>query len=213
MTAEGDPQGVNRARMGLMGAVGDLILVGTAFIIPRVIGETVIEQVGGVSVTVEASQDCDELLRQQFVFQRNTSTSERLNAVIGSVQSQHRETCNVDIWNPVVVNAVEPPRVTDSDFVGSPLPACGDASSVGGQSVPSGLVLRTSGDFGTNTAGYSAYRGLLSDGGGEIVRDASGRDRDNNIIVHWSEEPGQRPTDNSKCWMYVSGLDRWFVQY
>ena len=49
MTAQGDPQGVNKARMGLMGAVGGLILVGTAFIIPRVIGETVIEQVGGVS--------------------------------------------------------------------------------------------------------------------------------------------------------------------
>ena len=186
MTAQGDPQGVNKARMGLMGAVGGLILVGTAFIIPRVIGETVIEQVGGVSVTVEASQDCDEILRQQFVFQRNASTMQRMQAVIGRVQSQHRETCSVDIWDPVVM---------DVDLSATPplsnCPSAGVSSTtdVGGQPIPSGL----------------------QQPGESQLRFASGRDRDNNIIVRW--EAANPPTDNSKCWMYVSSLDRWFVAY
>ena len=180
MTAQGDPQGVNKARMGLMGAVGGLILVGTAFIIPRVIGETVIEQVGGVSVTVEASQDCDEILREQFVFQRNASTMQRLNDVIGRVQSQHRETCSIDIWDPEVVDAIS--------GVG-----CYQATEVGGQFRPSGL------EDPSSTADP------------KTMRNNSSRDRDNNIIVHWDD--AKRPTDNAKCWMYMSGLDRWFVQY
>ena len=184
MTAQGDPQGVNKARMGLTGAVGGLILVGTAFIIPRVIGETVIEQVGGVSLTVEASQDCDEILRQQLVFQRNASTAKRMNVVIANVQSQHRETCSVDVWKPKVND--EDPKPTTSNC---PSQGVTSTTDVGGQPIPAGLY-----EPGGN-------RGNL--------RLASGRDRDNNIVVRWLNPP----TDNSKCWMYVSGLDRWFVAY
>ena len=199
MTAQGDPQGVNKARMGLMGAVGGLILVGTAFIIPRVIGETVIEQVGGVSVTVEASQDCDEILREQFVFQRNASTVQRLNDVIGRVQSQHRETCSVDIWDPKVVASFDQDGDgTPATADGSDDGACHDLVIVGGQSRPSGLAEVNPSETPSPGTPYP-------------VRYASSRDRDNNIIVHWHET--KRPTDNAKCWMYVSGLDRWFVQY
>ena len=71
MTSSGDPQNMSKARMALMGRVGGLIIVGIAFIIPRIIGETVIEPVGGNIGGTESSQNCDEILRNQFFFRRN----------------------------------------------------------------------------------------------------------------------------------------------
>ena len=177
--SQGDPQGLNKARMGLRMAIAGLFLVGTAFIIPRVIGGTVIEQAGGAPVVVESPYNCDGLLREQLVLDRNVFTAARLNAVIGSVQSQHLGACAVDVWNPLVVDARS----------GA---GCAYAIEVGGQRYPSGL------QDPDPTPPFH-------------VRKNSGRDRDNNIIVHW--DGSRRPTDNARCWMYVSGLDRWFVQY
>ena len=182
MTARGNRQGVSKAVMGLMGAVGGLILVGTAFIIPGVIGETVIERVGGMSLTIEVSYDCDEILREQFVFQRNASTAEKLNDLIARVQSLHEESCSGYIWNPVAKNA--------DDVGGGVAGVCHERELVGERRYPAGL----------------------RDPRGDYVRINSGRDRDNNIIVHWSGREIEKPTDRSQCWMYVSGLSRWFVQ-
>ena len=49
--------------MTLMGAVGGLIIAGVAFIVPRVISETVVEPVGGTVGGTEAGRNCDGVLR------------------------------------------------------------------------------------------------------------------------------------------------------
>ena len=51
MTASGDPQKMAQVRMGVIGAVGGLILVGVAFIIPRVVSQLVVEPAGGSPLT------------------------------------------------------------------------------------------------------------------------------------------------------------------
>ena len=184
MTSSGDPQNMSKARMALMGAVGGLIIVGVAFIIPRVIGETVIEPVGGNVGGTEAGQNCDDVLRNQFVFQRNASTVSALNAVIAAIQNQRVEQCSVDVWAPLVAEA--------GNVQGSSPHGCATAESVGGQDVPSGLH-----------CGAPARNP-------ERVRKDSGRDRDNNIIVHWVH--ASPPTDNAKCGLYVSRLRTWSVE-
>ena len=47
MMSQGDPQNASKARMGLFGSIIGLIIVGSAFVIPRIISQTVIEPVGG----------------------------------------------------------------------------------------------------------------------------------------------------------------------
>ena len=197
MTSSGDPQNMSKARMALMGAVGGLIIVGVAFIVPRVIGETVVEPVGGNIGGTEAGQNCDDVLQNQFVFQRNASTASALNAVISVVQNQRVEQCSVDVWRPIVANVkagtADPSKYQYPDGEAG----CSTEDSVGTQSVPSGLSVEvTSGSPPTTTTS---------------VRDTSGRDRDNNIIIHWVK--ASPPTDNAKCWLYVSRLSTWSVEY
>lgn len=201
MTSSGDPQNMSKARMALMGAVGGLIIVGVAFIIPRIIGETIVEPVGGNIGGTEAGQDCDDVLRNQFVFQRNASTPDALNAVISVIQNQRVEQCSVDVWNPMVghVNDVDATvdGPSDTDTTAEAEAGCGTEDTVGNQAVPSGL---------THTYTPAASTTEVTN-----VRDNSGRDRDNNIIVHWVET--NPPTDNAKCWLYVSRLSTWSVEY
>ncbi len=177
MTSSGDPQNMSKARMALMGAVGGLIIVGVAFIVPRIIGETVVEPVGGNIGGTEAGQNCDDILQNQFVFQRNASTETALKAVISVIQNQRVEQCSVDVWKPVVDDANT---------------ACHSNEAIGGQDVPSGLHANGDAD--------------------KTVRNKSGRDRDNNIIIHWSATEASRPTDNAQCWLYVSRLSTWSVE-
>ena len=188
MTSSGDPQNMSKARMALMGAVGGLIIVGIAFIIPRIIGETVIEPVGGNIGGTESSQNCDEILRNQFIFQRNASTVPSLNAVIANLQNQRVDQCSVDVWDPHVGTKAEVE-------LAAPTAGC-KKSQIGQQDVPSGLQISTD-DSVTDYAN---------------ARYTSGRDRDNNIIVHWSHADDEKPTDNAKCWLYVERLSTWSVE-
>ncbi len=200
MTSSGDPQNMSKARMALMGAVGGLIIVGIAFIVPRIIGETVVEPVGGNIGGTEAGQNCDDILQNQFVFQRNASTVEALNAVISVIQNQRVEQCSVDVWKPKVVKAA---AASGSDPVQGCYAAAGATtySSIGTQDVPSGLHEDNDPTSSTNSTPKN-----------QNPRYDSGRDRDNNIIIHWSSKAEEKPTDNSKCWMYVSRLSTWSVE-
>ena len=122
----------------------------------------------------EVRHNCDDILKNQFVFQRNASTAEALNAVISVIQNQRVDQCSVDVWNPTAANA--------SQHLG-----CFTHETIGNQDVPSGLH-RTATD----------PRARLN----------SGRDRDNNIIVHWS----RKPADETNCWLYVARLSTWSVE-
>ena len=205
MTSSGDPQNMSKARMALLGAVGGLIIVGVAFLVPRIIGETVVEPVGGSVGGTESEQDCDDVLRNQFVFQRNASTTRALNALISSIQNQRSAECSVDVWSPVVIDAVDTAENRSCVGVDNPYDACGGSGiesisqvgchandAVGGEDVPSGLHKDVDVDVD--------------------VRFNSGRDRDNNIIIHWSDVASLKPTDDRRCWLYVARLATWSAE-
>lgn len=180
MTSGGDPQNVSRARMAFVGAVCGLVIVGVAFIIPRVIGETVVEPVGGYIRGVDADVSCDDLLRSQLVFQRNASSPDAFQSIVSAIQNQRFDQCSADVWNP---------RVGTLQEVGGRSPSAGcQGNEVGSQVVPFGL----------------------RQGGGvdpQRVRYNSGRDRGNNILVHWLHD--RPPADEARCWLYVAEAKAW----
>ena len=47
MTAKGDPQGMSRAKMSVIGAVVGLAIAGLAFVMPGIISRLIIEPAGG----------------------------------------------------------------------------------------------------------------------------------------------------------------------
>ena len=184
MTGSGDPQKMAQARMSLIGTLGGLILVGIAFIIPRIVSETVTEPVGGVPVVVTTGNNCDSIFRTQLVFQNSLSTHEEMNKLVTEVQSQRSE-CPIDLWNPTVTTGAGSRTACFGTFDKA-------RATVGDQLVPVGL----------------------HDGGEIVfqVRGAPGRDARNNILVYF-ETDGSRPNDGSVCWLYRADLGVWLENY
>ena len=196
MTASGDPQKMGQARMALMGAMGGLIIVGIAFIAPRVISQMIIEPVGGVDINTDVGTNCDQILKNQLVFQRGASTADNMNVVIRQIQAQ-RDSCAVETWTPKVVDdddsAVKQPTGSEESCFGSTTIADDDWPDevIGDTKVPRGLHDQNNAE--------------------KPVRKSSGRDSDNNILVYWDEN--KRPTDDAKCWIYVDRLRVWDENY
>ena len=187
MTAQGDPRGMSRAKMSVIGAVVGLAIAGLAFVMPGIISRLIIEPAGGENVSGDAVGDnCDQLLRNQLVFQRGASTHARMQEVIRQIQAQ-RDNCVSELWDPTVNTADTADTQCFADVTATD-------NKVGDLTIP---------------------RGLLQGGAGTAVRLSSGRDSDNNIIVYW--DPGtdasKRPADGAKCWMYVSRLNNWDENY
>ena len=127
-----------------------------------------------------AAYNCDDVLRNQLVFQRNAHSAAALNAVIANIQKQRIDQCSLDVWNPTVIDTTTTPQYG----------GCPAQRVIGTQDVPSGL----------------------HEGPSDLsVQPKSGRDRDNNIIVHWHHE--KRPADNSRCWLYVARVNIWSAEY
>ena len=183
MTASGDPQRMSQARMGIIGAIVGLVIVGVAFMIPGIISEIVIEPAGGLPVEGSKGIDCDGVLRQQFVVNRGASTYDKMQFVVRQVQSKRKE-CGVDYWNPVVNEVGSTDGIAGSGLTGS------SPTSVGGMAVPKGL-----------------FRGTAA------VSTMSMRDSSNNIIVYWVGDVHKRPTDGSAAWLYVSAYNTWREGY
>ena len=157
--------------------------------------DVLVEKAGGMLLegsllakaqATEPPGPCDQLLRNQMVFQRGASTAGRMQEVIRQIQDQ-RDECGSETWNPVV---------DDSNRIGSR--GCWASESqterqnspkVGNLDVPGGLF------EGRDPASR--------------VTALSTRDGDNNIIIYWSSTPGQSPADKASCWMYVSRLNTW----
>ena len=66
MTASGDPQKMGQARTAIFGAIGGLVIVGVAFMAPRIISEFVIEPAGGQVIGSDGGVSCDGILRAQL---------------------------------------------------------------------------------------------------------------------------------------------------
>ena len=132
-------------------------------------------------VTTSNDHNCDDVLRNQFIFQRNASTPASLNSVISNIQNQRVDQCSIDTWNPVVAS--------QNDMEAGGTAGC-KAATIGTQDVPSELHENGAADMN--------------------ARNLSGRDRDNNIIIHWKHS--NRPFDNANCWLYVDRLSAWSAE-
>ena len=201
MTANGEPQKLGQAKMGIIGVVVGLIVMGAAFMLPRIISETVLEPMGGVSLQAESGFDCDGTLRNQLVFQRGASNDDRINQVISQIQATRSE-CVVEVWDPEVNDdhraavaadpAATPPILASDGCFGSAVgDDAGDKALVGSSLVPAGLKV-----------------GNVISG---AVRAGSGRDSGNNIIVFW--DAALPPSDGARCWLYVARLRSWTENY
>ena len=196
MTAQGDPQGMSRAKMSVIGAVVGLAIAGLAFVMPGIISRLIIEPAGGERIVADATTDCDQLLKNQLVFQRGASTAGRMNEVIRQIQAQ-RDDCVSELWNPTAVDLA----ATVAAGCLNPVPNYANplVAKVGDQTIPRSLY--TGFDTATDT-----------------VRKTTGRDSDNNIIVYWHTGASGTgvhtpPADNSTCWLYVSRLNNWDENY
>ena len=170
--------------MALIGAAVGLVIVGAAFIVPEVISERIIEPAGGTAIENAAGLSCDRVLKNQLVFQRAASNHDRMNAVIKQIQAQRNE-CAADIWAPEVLDTVTASGINC---------AWGNAHpSIGDTDVPRGLHIGLGGTDNDN------------------VRLTSGRDADNNLIVHFLSTA--RPSDSAKCWLYSDRLRTWDQEY
>ena len=212
MTASGDPQKMGQARTAIFGAIGGLVIVGVAFMAPRIISEFVIEPAGGQVLGGDGGVSCDGILQSQLLVQRGASTATRMNQVISQIQAQ-RDECPEDVWDPEVVDYVAAPYLVagaskcwnEASAAGTGVvDTKGTDGKVGDTQVPRGLRIG-------NTDGVSGGSG--NDGN---VRAASGRDSDNNILVYWhyhATDEDKRPTDSSTCWLYSSRIRTWDENY
>ena len=188
MTAQGDPQGMSRAKMSVIGAVVGLAIAGLAFVMPGIISRLIIEPAGGERIVADATTDCDQLLRNQLVFQRGASTAGRMNEVIRQIQAQ-RDDCVSELWNP-----------SAGDLGGTGVADCWSTAPT--------YANPLTGKVGDLTVPRTLYSGFNT---GAALRTASGRDSDNNIIVYWLT--ANKPADNAECWLYVSRLNNWDQNY
>ena len=155
----------------------------------REVEESGRQPAGGERIVSSARADCDQLLRNQLVFQRGASTAGRIEEVIRQIQVQ-RDDCKPELWNPDVDDST----AIMGCFGGSqPLYTNPLVARIGNLTIPRTL--------------YTGFTTI------DTVRETSGRDSDNNILVYWSGIAGSTPADNSKCWLYVSRLNSWDENY
>ena len=193
MTAQGDPQGMSKAKMSVIGAVVGLAIAGLAFVMPGIISRLIVEPAGGQNVAGDSVGDnCDQLLRNQLVFQRGASTQGRMSEVIRQIQAQ-RDNCVSELWSPVVDDTSAGTATGCHSTATTPLYVSPLVAKIGDLTIPRGLY-----------TGFAAT---------DTVRKTSGRDSDNNIVVYWSETAGFTPADNATCWLYVSRLNSWDQNY
>ena len=223
MTAAGDPQKSGQARNALFGAIGGMIIVGVAFMVPRLISETVIEPSGGSSIGGTTTVSCDNVFQNQLVRQQAAGNAQRMNQVKVQVQQRQAEECASEVWNPIVI--------TGADLAGTTSPGWGGTYAGRGTSVsPPGTFAADKAKCGsdavtTGSSSTDAFRdrtigGLAVPPGLERFVSAgaanskgaslnSGRDGENNIIVYFSGHGEERPSDGAPCWMYVARLGNW----
>ena len=133
--------------------------------------------------------NCDQLLKNQLVFQRGASTTGRMQEVIRQIQST-RDNCVSEMWNPTVVNSTVGTAAScpgsETVVAGTP-PTC----SLGGTyTAPVGASHESC--VGATVGDQTVPRGLILPGEAQ-PRSNSGRDSSNNIIVTGALLLGRRP--------------------
>ena len=202
MTAFGDPQKQNIARGALVGSFVGVCIMGVAFLAPKIMSQFVLEPAGLEGVDQSAGNtSCDRTLRSALIVRRGVGNAKQVNQIVRAVQAQRASDCNQEIWNPYARIEGTPPGgtvQTTAGFDGSCAP-----SSTTPPAVPTPLIIGNTSTPQTLT-NLAAQR--VGDPGastyGGFARDAAG-----NILVQFNT--GFRPTDGSKCWMYVAQSNYW----
>ena len=187
MTSMGDPNRAAAARNAFISVGVGLVIIGCAFIIPSVIGESVVAPAGGLVYEQDSGINCDGILREQLVANHQVSNADRINFIIQRIQEKF-EGCDDLFWTPLA--STDTDSMSDSCFDD---PA--DRNFISGVTVPRGLK-----KGGSEVGNYSG-------------RDA----RNNVIVHWTVAVVGESewglPSDNAICWMYVSATGSWVEGY
>ena len=128
MTSMGDPNRAAAARNAVISVGVGVVIIGCAFIIPAVIGESVVAPAGGIVYEQDSGINCDGILREHLVANRQASDAARMNFIIQWIQARF-EDCSDLFWTPLVRD--------DRDIAG-----CFDSTAedfISGVAVPRGL--------------------------------------------------------------------------
>ena len=90
----------------LFGAIGGMIIVGVAFMVPRLISETVIEPSGGAALTSSSITSCDQVFKNQLVRNQAAGSGSRMNQIKVQVQ-QRQEECAAEVWDPLIITGTD----------------------------------------------------------------------------------------------------------
>ena len=196
MTAFGDPQKQNIARGALVGAFVGVCIMGVSFLAPRIMSQFVLEPAGLEGVANSGNTGCDRTLRSALITQRGVGNSQQVNSMVRAIQAQRASDCNQEIWNPFAsIASGTPPGSPSATIVDGFTATCADNATVtvpetiGNTVTPSTLAEVAKSRFGNPTYGGFA------------------RDSVSNILVEF--DTAFRPTDGSKCWLYVAQSNYW----
>ena len=193
MTAFGDPQKQNLARGALVGAFVGVCIMGVSFLAPRIMSQFVLEPAGLEGVANAGNTGCDRTLRSALITQRGVGNGKQVNSMVRAIQAQRAADCNQEIWNPFVTIVGQPPgggtAVNDNGFYGCADDDADTILQIGNTDPPKTL----------NSVAASRYENGTYGG---FARDAAG-----NILVEF--DTGYRPTDGSRCWLYVAQSNYW----
>ena len=197
VTAFGDPQKISVAKGALMSSMLGILLMAFAPIAPRVLNQVVFEPAGLGGVVTNAGTGCDSTLRTSLLTQRSVNTASAVNSMISQIQSQRNDECGKTVWDVAVVTAGFTEPSADS-AAGTAQDACGHKGS------ESQMRINNT-DLPPSITAIVAQRT-----GGTVDQGAFARDANGNMLMEFVT--GQRPTDGSKCWLYMSSGNFWDEQ-
>ena len=197
-----------------------MIIVGVAFMVPRLISETVIEPSGGASLASSSTVSCDEIFKNQLVRQQAAGNSGRMSQVKVQVQQRQNE-CSSEVWDPTIMGRGEVYPASggtvhswSGNTSTSPVLAAADK---GTGVVADGTVSKCQEENRTDESdasrgsigGLAVPRGIVRFTEKTPANIGSGRDGENNIILFFSLNNDFRPSDGAPCWMYVERFGSW----
>ena len=187
MSSMGDPNKSASARNSVICVCVGIIIIGGSFIIPGIISDAIVEPVGGVTFDVDGSINCDQILRDHLVVNKEASNGARINFVIRRIQAQFGG-CGPHNWSPEV-------KTNDARLVrGALIPPT--------PGTPSPVFLFPPASIGGGTPSVNSTG---RDEWGNIIIHWGPYPSD--------DPPFGHPSDSSYCWLYIASVGDWVEGY
>ncbi len=188
MSSMGDPNRSASARNSIVCVCVGIVIIGCAFLIPGIVSDAVVAPVGGVTFEVGGAVNCDQILRDQLVLNREASNAHRMNFVIQQIQAKFDD-CREENWSPVAKTDYSISLVCFDDPH--------DLDSIAGVPIPNGLMRHSS--FTSGESGRDAFNNIIvhwAEFPEGVLSSVRGL-----------------PSDSALCWLYVSSVGRWIQGY